>query len=144
MPSAPALVRASSSFASHKAIISTKPTRRAASTCAGPINPVPMIPALMVFIIPCVPDVGGLFEARHFDPIPRLDGFHYGFEHGHTFCAVFKIRMHLAVGGDGIDKVGHGVNECVFVTDHMSRRPPRAKIRVTALGDHDGFETRLV
>jgi len=39
---------ASSGLASHRPSISTKPTRRAASTWAGPINPVPMMPALIV------------------------------------------------------------------------------------------------
>src|SRR6266404_6637700 len=45
-----ALDLANSSFASQRAIISTKPSRRAASTCAGPMKPVPIIPALIVFI----------------------------------------------------------------------------------------------
>src|SRR5437899_4227841 len=39
---------ASSGLASHRPSISTKPTRRAASTWAGPMKPVPIIPALIV------------------------------------------------------------------------------------------------
>src|SRR6266849_2224452 len=45
-----AFARARSSLASQSAIISTKPSRLAASPCAGPMKPVPMMPALIVFM----------------------------------------------------------------------------------------------
>src|ERR1051326_2608040 len=48
MLSLSALDLASSGLASQRASISTNPARRAASTGAGPMNPVPMIPALIV------------------------------------------------------------------------------------------------
>src|SRR6185369_16616294 len=104
MFNAAALLRARSSFASQSAIISTKPARRAASTCAGPIKPVPIIPALTVFINPCVPDVGWLLDVRDFRPFSGFHRFDDRFEHGDTLCAVHKIRMHGGVGSDGIDE----------------------------------------
>src|SRR5690349_21155522 len=48
MLSLSALDFASSGLASHRPSISTNPRRRAASTWAGPMKPVPMMPALMV------------------------------------------------------------------------------------------------
>src|SRR5262245_24876765 len=51
MESSLALRRASSWPRSATAATSTYPNRRIASTCAGPMKPVPMMPALIFFMV---------------------------------------------------------------------------------------------
>src|SRR6266567_2736100 len=124
-----ALARANSSFASHSAIISTNPSLRAASTCAGPINPVPMIPALIFFIrilafYATSPDRG------HLRPSFRLLRSHDRFQNRDAFGAIKKIRMDFQIGRNGIHKIENRMDEGVLVSDHMSRWPPCAEVRM--------------
>src|SRR5438105_10799825 len=96
-----ALDFANSGFASHSAIISTKPNRRAASTCAGPMKPVPMMPALMVFMRGV-----WLSDVRDLRPALRLLGIHHRLQHRHALCAVHEIRVNVSVPRDGVDEIG--------------------------------------
>src|SRR6266404_1592205 len=166
-----ALALASSSLASHKASISTDPSLRAASTCAGPMKPVPMIPALIVPINPNrdlnrnlnrYPNLDSpgpwaikitiritimnwqLPHRRYLRPAFFLLRSHDRLEHCHTLCPIQKIRMNLRIGRNGVDKVIDGVDEGVFITDDVTGRPPGADVRMRRLRTQNRLEPRLV
>src|SRR5262249_13567342 len=104
-----ALALASSSPASQRPTISTNPSRLAASTWAGPMNPVPIIPALTVFIDlleaarlhfrqKARRRVPRLLHRGHLDPGFRFLGGHHGLKHRDTARAIEKIRVNFGIG----------------------------------------------
>src|SRR5436309_15960676 len=100
------------------------------------MKPVPMMPALMVFI--------GLFYVCHFGPAFFFFRRNYRFKDGNTLGAVQKIRMNFGIACNGIYKIKNGVNESVFIANHMPRRPPCAEVWVRGMCAKNGFEAGFI
>src|SRR5881227_3837436 len=141
MPSFEVLSLASSEPASHRAIISTKPSRRAASTWAGPMKPVPMMPALMVG---AAMGINELADRLNFGPAFGLLRGDNGFEDCDAFCAVEKVGVDFGVGGNSVDEIKDGMDEGMFVADDMAGGPPGGEIGMAVVRAEDGFESGFV
>src|SRR2546423_6681783 len=53
------------------------------------------------------------------------------------FQSVGEIRLGLSASNDGINKVGDGVNERMFVADNVARRPPVFDVGMARFRDDD-------
>ena len=69
-----------------------------------------------------------MLQQLHLHPPALLCGFLNRRQHALVFQAVLKRRRHRFVLHTRIHKIGHRVDEGVFVTDHMPRRPPMVDI----------------
>src|SRR3954470_8689539 len=121
MESCSALAFARSSPRSATAATSTKPRRRRASTCAGPMKPVPIMPALIrvisfvrspLSVVRCsrtqattnglrTTDYGRLLDFLDFRPLAFVDRLFHGIEHGDALGTVAEVGHDRTPGRAG-------------------------------------------
>src|SRR5580658_6336409 len=70
----------------------------------------------------------GTQDRLHLHPFAFLVGFFDGGEDALVFQAVFEGGMDGFAFGAGVDEIGDGMDEGVFVADAVAGRPPMADV----------------
>src|SRR5262249_40414743 len=78
-----------------------------------------------------------------FLPLLRFRRTLDGVEHALVLHTVLEVRRGNLAPSDGVEQVVNCVRERVLVADDVTRRPPRADVRMRRVGRQDGSEAAV-